>query len=71
MACQFKKIYIFQFEGGVSHLPLTDPAILAIPLTTKQWRNRLEAASEIGVKLNADLSTNCILLDVRNGMYSF
>lgn len=58
---------LVQFEGGASHLPLTNPAIRAIPLTTKQWRNRLEAASEIDVQLNSGLSTNCILIDVRNG----
>ncbi|KAI5674924.1 hypothetical protein M9H77_05874 [Catharanthus roseus] len=58
---------LVQLEGGISHLPLTDSAIRAIPLTPKQWRNRLQALNETVVQSEAGRSANCILLDVRNG----
>ncbi|CDO98592.1 unnamed protein product [Coffea canephora] len=54
-------------EGGISHLPLLEPSIRAIPLTPSQWRNRLEALNKVNDCSNGDLNGNCILLDVRNG----
>ena len=64
----FVKFYL-QLEGGISHLPLLEPSIRAIPLTPSQWRNRLEALNKVNDCSNGDLNGNCILLDVRNGMY--
>ena len=65
--CGFK---IFQFEGGISHLPLLDPSMKATRLAPSEWKKRLEAAN---TTTSDDTScetsnTNFILLDVRNGM---
>ncbi|THG15364.1 hypothetical protein TEA_009457 [Camellia sinensis var. sinensis] len=57
---------LVQLEGGISHLPLLDPSMRAIPLTPSQWRSRLEATNK-----SDDASTGnpnmSILLDMRNG----
>ncbi|GAY65115.1 hypothetical protein CUMW_238760, partial [Citrus unshiu] len=54
-------------EGGISHLPLLDPSMRAIPLAPSEWRNKLEAGKDIDKASNSDLNRDFILLDVRNG----
>lgn len=58
---------LVQLEGGISHIPLLDSAMRAIPLSPVQWKNRLEAANKTDTASNDNLNTNCVLLDVRNG----
>jgi len=53
-----------QFEGGMSHLPLLDPSMRAIPLSPSEWKERLEAVNK------TDLNRDFVLLDVRNGISS-
>ncbi|KAH9780871.1 Rhodanese-like domain-containing protein 8 [Citrus sinensis] len=57
-----------QLEGGISHLPLLDPSMRAIPLAPSEWRNKLEAGKDIDKASNSDLNRDFILLDVRNVM---
>ncbi|XP_027920633.1 rhodanese-like domain-containing protein 8, chloroplastic isoform X3 [Vigna unguiculata] len=52
---------LVQFEGGMSHLPLLDPSMRAIPLSPSEWKERLEAVNK------TDLNRDFVLLDVRNG----
>ncbi|KAL8253361.1 hypothetical protein R6Q59_037054 [Mikania micrantha] len=47
---------LVQLEGGVSHLPLVDSSMRAMPLTPSVWREKL-----------SNLNKDVILLDVRNG----
>lgn len=61
------KKFLFQLEGGISHLPLLDPSMRAIPLAPSEWRNKLEARKDIDKASNSDLNRDFILLDVRNG----
>ncbi|KAH9780870.1 Rhodanese-like domain-containing protein 8 [Citrus sinensis] len=58
---------LVQLEGGISHLPLLDPSMRAIPLAPSEWRNKLEAGKDIDKASNSDLNRDFILLDVRNG----
>ncbi|KAJ1394276.1 Rhodanese-like domain [Sesbania bispinosa] len=55
------------FEGGISHLPLLDPSMRAIPLEPSEWRDRLEAFNKNDLPSKDDPKRNYILLDVRNG----
>ncbi|KAK7320220.1 hypothetical protein RJT34_04956 [Clitoria ternatea] len=56
---------LVQFEGGISHLPLLDPSMRAIPLSPSEWRDRLKAINK--TDLTSNPKRNYILLDVRNG----
>ncbi|XP_054786511.1 rhodanese-like domain-containing protein 8, chloroplastic isoform X2 [Prosopis cineraria] len=56
-----------QLEGGISHLPLLDPSMRAMPLAPSEWRDRLEAMNRTGLTSKECADTNYILLDVRNG----
>ncbi|KAL1347171.1 hypothetical protein HN51_020670 [Arachis hypogaea] len=58
---------LVQVEGGVSHLPLLDPSMRAIPLEPSEWRNRLEPTNKNDLTSKEYLKRNYILLDVRNG----
>ncbi|XP_061364114.1 rhodanese-like domain-containing protein 8, chloroplastic [Gastrolobium bilobum] len=58
---------LVQFEGGISHLPLLDPSMRAIPLTPSEWRNRLKAINKADLTSKDYPNRNYILLDVRNG----
>ncbi|KAH9780868.1 Rhodanese-like domain-containing protein 8 [Citrus sinensis] len=51
-------------EGGISHLPLLDPSMRAIPLAPSEWRNKLEAGKDIDKASNSDLNRDFILLDL-------
>ncbi|KAH9724796.1 Rhodanese-like domain-containing protein 8 [Citrus sinensis] len=53
-----------QLEGGISHLPLLDPSMRAIPLAPSEWRNKLEAGKDIDKASNSDLNRDFILLDL-------
>ena len=48
-------------EGGTACLPLTDGAHGAIPLSPREWREKIEGGSEEGG------GRKVLLLDVRNG----
>ncbi|XP_065847283.1 rhodanese-like domain-containing protein 8, chloroplastic [Euphorbia lathyris] len=58
---------LVQLEGGISHLPLLDSSMRATPLAPSEWRKRLEAEREINGTPNSNVSSNFVLLDVRNG----
>ncbi|KAI3834907.1 hypothetical protein MKW98_016020 [Papaver atlanticum] len=51
---------LVQYEGGISHLPILESSMRAIPLTPNEWREKL-----LG-NLN-DFDRKIVLLDVRNG----
>ncbi|MCL7037266.1 hypothetical protein MKW94_026946 [Papaver nudicaule] len=51
---------LVQYEGGISHLPILESSMRAIPLTPVEWREKL-----LG-NLN-DFDRKIVLLDVRNG----
>ncbi|KAK9204850.1 hypothetical protein WN943_015115 [Citrus x changshan-huyou] len=55
---------LVQLEGGISHLPLLDPSMRAIPLAPSEWRNKLEAGKDIDKASNSDLNRDFILLDL-------
>uniref|UniRef100_A0A7N0RE20 Rhodanese domain-containing protein n=2 Tax=Kalanchoe fedtschenkoi TaxID=63787 RepID=A0A7N0RE20_KALFE len=55
---------LVQLEGGVSHLPLLDPSMRAMPLSPSEWRRKLEAVEERNDK---SVNQKVVLLDVRNG----
>ncbi|RVW26672.1 Rhodanese-like domain-containing protein 8, chloroplastic [Vitis vinifera] len=61
--------YWFPLEGGISHIPLLDPLLRATALAPSEWRKRLEAVNKIDDASNENSNANCILLDVRNGIY--
>lgn len=63
-------LFIFQLEGGVSHLPLDDSSMRATPITPAEWRKRVEAVNNIDVSSPSNLKRDVILLDVRNGTSS-
>lgn len=63
-------IFFFQFEGGMSHLPLLDPSMRAIPLSPAEWKERLEAVNKTDLRAKDYHDRNFILLDVRNGISS-
>lgn len=52
-------LFLRQLEGGISHLPLLDPTMRATPLAPSEWRKRLKEVHD----------SNCVVLDVRNGIY--
>uniref|UniRef100_A0A1D1YN99 Rhodanese-like domain-containing protein 8, chloroplastic n=1 Tax=Anthurium amnicola TaxID=1678845 RepID=A0A1D1YN99_9ARAE len=61
---------LVQLEGGVSHLPLIDPAMRAIPLSPSEWRLRLQDMDNADEPLSKDFPNHdrkFLLLDVRNG----
>ncbi|MED6197380.1 Rhodanese-like domain-containing protein 8, chloroplastic [Stylosanthes scabra] len=58
---------LVQIEGGISHLPLLDPSMRAIPLEPSEWRNRLEPTDKNDLTPKEYPKRNYILLDVRNG----
>ncbi|MED6169356.1 Rhodanese-like domain-containing protein 8, chloroplastic [Stylosanthes scabra] len=58
---------LVQVEGGISHLPLLDPSMRAIPLEPSEWRNRLEPTDKNDLTPKEYPKRNYILLDVRNG----
>ncbi|XP_058090394.1 rhodanese-like domain-containing protein 8, chloroplastic [Magnolia sinica] len=62
---------LVQLEGGISHLPLLDPAMRATPLAPSEWRKRLEAVNNVEKTSfradRSDLNRKLLLLDVRNG----
>lgn len=60
--------FCLQFEGGISHLPLLDPSMRAIPLEPSEWRDRLEAINKNDLQSKDYPNRNYILLDVRNGI---
>ncbi|XP_010277320.1 PREDICTED: rhodanese-like domain-containing protein 8, chloroplastic isoform X2 [Nelumbo nucifera] len=55
-----------QLEGGISHLPLLDPSMRAIPIAPSEWREKLQNRKKHGAS-NSELTRKFILLDVRNG----
>ncbi|KAG9442341.1 hypothetical protein H6P81_018195 [Aristolochia fimbriata] len=55
---------LVQLEGGMSHLPLLDPAMKAAPLEPSEWRKRLQEMSNTE---SPDQGRRLLLLDVRNG----
>lgn len=59
-------------ESG--NLPLTDQSARAVPLTPKQWRekleNRYQSGSDAGDKDELKNVKKVLLLDVRNSMFS-
>ncbi|ERN09510.1 hypothetical protein AMTR_s00029p00123460 [Amborella trichopoda] len=62
---------LVQMEGGISHLPLVNPAMRAIPLSPSEWRNRLDSLKNVeGSSSREDTGSDqksVLLLDVRNG----
>lgn len=59
------------------NLPLTDKSARAVPLTPKQWREKLEKRNEgdqnrsgAGEKDDLKNVKKVLLLDVRNSMFS-
>ncbi|XP_072983069.1 rhodanese-like domain-containing protein 8, chloroplastic [Typha latifolia] len=62
---------LVQLEGGISHLPLLKPTMRATPLTPSEWRERLQARSNIDKPSHETDSSvsnrKFLLLDVRNG----
>lgn len=62
--------FFFQFEGGMSHLPLLDPSMRAIPLSPAEWKERLEAVNKTDLRAKDYHDRDFILLDVRNGISS-
>ncbi|WOL16864.1 rhodanese-like domain-containing protein 8, chloroplastic isoform X1 [Canna indica] len=62
---------LVQIEGGVSHLPLVDPAMRAYPLAPTEWRAKLQSMNNASTRMSKAESQasdrKCILLDVRNG----
>lgn len=68
---------LVQVQGGTSNLQITDHSVRAIPLTPKEWKEKLGSAQDLN--LRGDYSTcmkdkscsqqqrNILLLDVRNG----
>ncbi|XP_004503237.1 rhodanese-like domain-containing protein 8, chloroplastic [Cicer arietinum] len=58
---------LVQFKGRISHLPLLDPSMRALPLTPSEWRDRLEAINKNDLQSKDYPNRNYILLDVRNG----
>jgi len=64
-------VFIFlQFEGGMSHLPLLDSSMRAIPLSPSEWKERLEAINKTDLRAKDYHNRDSILLDVRNGIGS-
>ncbi|BAT84271.1 hypothetical protein VIGAN_04159300 [Vigna angularis var. angularis] len=59
-------VYTFLFEGGMSHLPLLDPSMRAIPLSPPEWKERLEAINKTDLRAKDYHDRDFILLDVRN-----
>ncbi|KAL6183353.1 hypothetical protein ACLB2K_044764 [Fragaria x ananassa] len=57
---------LVQLEGGISHLPLLDPAMRATPLAPSEWRKRLETVNTADAATQSP-NADYILLDVRNG----
>ncbi|XVF53690.1 hypothetical protein PTKIN_Ptkin05aG0119000 [Pterospermum kingtungense] len=57
---------LVQLEGGISHLPLLDPSMLATTISPSEWRKRLEAVDN-NDKASDSNRKLLILLDVRNG----
>ncbi|XP_010277321.1 PREDICTED: rhodanese-like domain-containing protein 8, chloroplastic isoform X3 [Nelumbo nucifera] len=57
---------LVQLEGGISHLPLLDPSMRAIPIAPSEWREKLQNRKKHGAS-NSELTRKFILLDVRNG----
>lgn len=62
-------LFLYQLEGGISHLPLLDPTMRATPLSPSEWRKRLKAVREIDETTNSSHDSNYVLLDVRNGIH--
>ncbi|KAL9170944.1 hypothetical protein ABFS82_04G179000 [Erythranthe guttata] len=59
---------LVQLGEGISHLPLLDQSMRATPLTPSEWKSKLERVNNIDNSLDTvNSTTNCILLDVRNG----
>ncbi|KAK1324568.1 hypothetical protein QJS10_CPA01g00132 [Acorus calamus] len=62
---------LVQLEGGISHLPLLDPAMRATPLSPSEWREKLHAAGCVdessSKKDSSGPNRKFLLLDVRNG----
>ncbi|KAK8472918.1 hypothetical protein PHAVU_002G333400 [Phaseolus vulgaris] len=58
---------LVQFEGGMSHLPLLDSSMRAIPLSPSEWKERLEAINKTDLRAKDYHNRDSILLDVRNG----
>lgn len=70
------KFSLLQVEGGVSHLPLLDPSMRAMPLSSSEWKRRLNATNSSEIEFDRitnteitskDQGRNVLLLDVRNG----
>ncbi|KAL5697304.1 Rhodanese-like domain-containing protein 8 [Ranunculus cassubicifolius] len=58
---------LVQLEGGISHLPLLDPAMRATSLTPSEWKNRLQVVNNVDGSSSHDHNQKVVLLDVRNG----
>ncbi|KAJ8625574.1 hypothetical protein MRB53_034104 [Persea americana] len=65
------KSSLVQLEGGISHLPLLDPAMRATPLPPSEWKKKLQAANNVDHSFSEEDGSDNIwkflLLDVRNG----
>lgn len=70
------KFSLLQVEGGVSHLPLLDPSMRAMPLSSSEWKKRLNVTNGSEIEFDGITNTEIIskdqkrkllLLDVRNG----
>ncbi|KAK1304010.1 hypothetical protein QJS10_CPB11g02282 [Acorus calamus] len=66
-----RHLSFLQLEGGISHLPLLDPAMRATPLSPSEWREKLHAAGCVdessSKKDSSGPNRKFLLLDVRNG----
>ncbi|KAF3794952.1 Rhodanese-like domain-containing protein 8 [Nymphaea thermarum] len=57
-------------EGGISHLPILDPEMRALPLDPSEWKERLQMArhsSSSDEIISSAQARQILLLDVRNG----
>ncbi|KAL3693849.1 hypothetical protein R1sor_007500 [Riccia sorocarpa] len=49
---------LVQVQGGTQHLPVTDPAARAVPLSPSEWSKKLDEAKLIGRSKNAVFPVN-------------